>query len=220
MNVDPPATRDPLTTANELRRKSWAKEAPKYDKRIGFFEKRIFGPEHREWACSRAEGKTLEVAVGTGLNLALYPPGVELVGLDLSEEMLERARRRAEDLSRDVTLRTGDAHALPFDDETFDTAVCTYSLCNIPDPRLALREMKRVLRPGGKLILVDHIGSAVTPILWMQKAVEFFSVRREGEHMTRRPLHYARDEGFEIIERDRLSAGGIIERLVAVKPPA
>ena len=206
-----------LDDANDLRRRRWAREAPRYDKRIGFFERRLFGDEHREWACTRASGKTLEVAVGTGLNLSLYPVDVDLVGLDLSPEMLEIARRRSAELGRDVELREGDAHSLPFEDETFDSVICTYSLCNIPDPHRAVGEMKRVLRPQGKVILVDHIRSAVKPILWVQKGIEFFSVRSEGEHMTRRPLEHVTAHGLDVVERQRLGTGAMIERLVATK---
>lgn len=209
-----------LAAANELRRKAWAKQAAAYDKRIGFFERRVFGPQHREWACSRATGRTLEVAVGTGLNFTLYPSEVELTGLDLSAEMLGIARQRARDLGRAVDLREGDAHALPFDTESFDAVVCTYSLCNIPEPRLAVAEMKRVLRPEGKLILVDHIRSSVKPLFWFQKALELPSRRLEGEHMTRRPLEYVKAAGFDVIERDRMGPGGIVERLVATPPSA
>jgi len=207
-----------LERRNDKVRRSWAKQAPRYDKSIGFFERRVFGSEHREWACSRATGDTLEVAIGTGLNVAHYPDEVKLTGVDLSPEMLAIARERTSGLSREVDLQQGDAHALPFENATFDTVVCTYSLCNIPDARLAVAEMRRVLRPGGKLILVDHIRSAVKPILWLQKAVEFFTRRLEGEHMTRRPLEHVRAEGFDVQVRNRLRAG-VVERLVAVKPP-
>ena len=206
-----------LADANALRRRAWAKEADRYDKRIGFFERRVFGAQHRTWACARASGKTLEVAVGTGLNLPLYENDVDLVGLDLSPEMLEIARRRATELERDVELREGDAHALPFEYETFDTVICTYSLCNIPDPHRAVGEMERVLRPGGKLVLVDHIRSAAKPMLWFQKASELFAVRAEGEHMTRRPLEQVTAHRFEVVERERLGPGAMIERLVAIK---
>ena len=207
-----------LQRANELRLRAWAKSSARYDKSMGFFERRVFGTGHRGWACSRAEGRTLEVAVGSGLNLHLYPTQLDLVGIDLSPEMLALAKQRAADAGRDVDLRTGDAHALPFEDGSFDSVVCTYSLCNIPDPHRAVAEMKRVLKPGGKLILVDHIRSAVKPLFWVQKVVEFFSVKADGDHQTRRPLEQVKANGFEIVERDRRAPGGIIERLVAVKP--
>jgi ubiquinone/menaquinone biosynthesis C-methylase UbiE len=208
-----------LERSNEKRRRSWAKRALKYDKSIGFFERRIFGTDHREWACSRAQGDTLEVAIGTGLNISFYETSVHLTGIDLSPEMLQVCRQRAVETRPDIELREADAHALPFEDASFDTVVCTYSLCNIPDPHRAVGEMKRVLRPGGRLILIDHIRSAVRPILWVQKAVEFFSMRLEGEHMTRRPLEHVRGAGFEVLERDRLGPGGVVERLLALKRP-
>lgn len=207
-----------LDTQNDKRRRAWAKQAAGYDKSIGFFERRVFGRSHRPWACSKASGDVLEIAVGTGLNLQHYPSVARVTGLDLSPEMLEIARQRVSDLGRSVNLREGDAHDLPFADSSFDTAVCTYSLCNIPDPKAALREMRRVLRPGGTLILVDHIRSSATPILWFQKAIEFFSRRFEGEYMTRRPADHVEELGFEIKERDRLGPTGVVERVVATKP--
>lgn len=203
--------------ALDHRRKAWAKLAPKYDKKIDFFERKILGQGHREWACSQATGETLEVAIGTGLNLPHYPSNVSLTGIDLSSEMLAIARERAEELGRSVDLREADAQALPFEDASFDTVVCTYSLCNVPDDAVAIREMKRVLKPGGRLILVDHIRSAVKPIFWIQKVWEFFSIRIDGDHQTRRPLAHVKAEGFEVIARDRMR-GGVLERLVAVKP--
>jgi ubiquinone/menaquinone biosynthesis C-methylase UbiE len=211
--------RDDLARRNAKVRRSWAKQASFYDKSIGFFERRLVGTGHRPWACSRATGDVLEVAIGTGLNLPYYTEDVRVTGVDLTPEMLIVARRRAVDLGRDVDLRKGDAHKLEFPDASFDSVVCTYSLCNIPDPQRALSEMNRVLRPGGKLILVDHIRSGVSPVLWFQKFIEFFSIRLGGEHMTRRPLEYIQALGFELLERDRLGPGGIVERLVAVKSP-
>jgi ubiquinone/menaquinone biosynthesis C-methylase UbiE len=199
-------------------RRSWAKQAPRYDKQIGFFERRVFGRSHRPWACSRASGDVLEVAIGTALNLPHYSQEVRLVGLDLSAEMLDRAKDRARELGREVELREGDAHDLPFPDSSFDAVVCTYSLCNIPDPELAVSEMRRVIRPAGKLILVDHIRSASRPVYWLQKAFEFITARLEGEHMTRRPAEYVEAAGFDIVERERLGPTGVVERLVAIKP--
>lgn len=208
-----------IAAGNSKVKRSWGKRADKYDKSIGFFERRLFGTEHRVWACSRASGDTLEVAVGTGLNLPLYDDDVRLTAIDLSPEMLAIARERVARIGLAVDLREADAHALPFQDEAFDAVVSTYSLCNIPNPHRAVEEMKRVLRPNGKLILVDHIRSSVRPVLWMQKAIEFLTARSEGEHMTRRPLDQVVAHGFDVIERQRLAPGAVVERLVAVKKP-
>ncbi|MDQ3645542.1 MAG: class I SAM-dependent methyltransferase [Actinomycetota bacterium] len=192
----------------------WDKEAPKYDKRIGWCERHLFGQDHRPWACSHAHGDVLEVAVGTGLNLPFYPADLRLTAIDLSPGMLEIARRRAADLGREVTFQEGNAHSLPFEDHRFDTVLCTLSLCNIPDERLALQEMKRVLRPGGRLVLVDHIRSSNRVVFGLQRVIELASVRFEGDHMTRRPLQHVAALGFEIEDTQR-SRWGIVERVLA-----
>lgn len=215
--TDRPLSPAERAEANELRRRAYARDAQRYDKQMRFFERRVFGSEHRTWACSQATGDTLEVAIGTGLNLPHYPAGVRLTGLDLSPEMLELAQIRATEMGRPVELKEGDAQELPFPDSRFDTVLCTYSLCNVPDETRTIAEMKRVLKPGGRLILVDHIRSSVKPILWFQHLVEAVSSRTEGEYMTRRPLIKVKAAGFEVQACDRLRAG-VIERLVAVKP--
>src|SRR5262249_2166991 len=154
----------------------WEQMAPRYDKDIQFWERIQFGGG-REWVASRARGRVLEVAVGTGRNLAHYPSDVAITGVELSPAMLELARQRATELGIGADLRVGDAQALPFDDETFDTAVCTLSLCTIPDPDVAIAEMRRVLRPGGQMLLLDHIGSSWWPIWAGQRLLEKFTIR-------------------------------------------
>jgi ubiquinone/menaquinone biosynthesis C-methylase UbiE len=201
---------------NARRRKAWDKQAANYDKQIGWFERRIFG-DHRTWACGQANGRVLEVAVGTGLNLPLYPHDADVTAIDLSPEMLAIARRRATDLGRVLDLREGDAHELPFGNDTFDTVVCTYSLCNIPDIERAVSEMKRVLKSGGRLILVDHVRSTSRIALAVQKAIEFVSVRVDGDRMTRRPIEQVKAAGFDVVIDERFKLG-IVERVVATKP--
>ena len=147
------------TTRTERWHRYWDKHSRTYDKQMGFFDRHVFGGS-RDWACAQASGDVLEVAVGTGLNLDAYPDDITLTGLDLSDPMLDIARTRAARLGRDVTLLQGDAYTLPFPDASFDTVVCTFGLCAIPDAQTALAEMTRVLRPRGRLILVDHIESS------------------------------------------------------------
>lgn len=202
--------------ANERQRMKYAAQASTYDKDSDFEERWLYGTEHRTWACSRATGTTLEVAIGTGLNLPLYPPEVRLVGLDLTPEMLALARRRAADHAIPVALCESDAQALPFSNGTFDTVLSTYSMCTVPDERKAVLEMRRVLKPGGLLILVDHVRSSVPLFYWAQRLLELAPSRGERE-LTRRPITHVLDAGFVIDETDRLRAG-MIERLVARKP--
>lgn len=202
---------------NAWLRRAWDRQATRYDRQMGRWERRLLGQDNRAWACERANGDVLDVAIGTGLNIPLYDPDAKVTGVDLSPAMLDIARQRAVECGRKVDLREGDAHNLAFDDTSFDTVVCTFSLCNIPDLHQAISEMQRVLRPGGRLVLVDHIRSSVKPIYWLQKGIEVLSVRIDGDRMTRRPVDMVEELGFDIAERDRFR-WGIVERLVAVKP--
>jgi ubiquinone/menaquinone biosynthesis C-methylase UbiE len=145
-----------------------------------------------------------------------YPDDLTLIGVDLSPDMLAVARARAEQLGRALELLEADAQDLPFPDNSFDTVVCTYALCSVLDDFLAVGEMRRVLRPGGRLILVDHVRSTVPPIYWLQWLYEFVPRHTKGEYMTRRPAQHVKSHEFEIVAHDRLRAG-VVERVVAVK---
>jgi len=205
-------------TATARQKRVWDRTAPSYDRQIAVVEKVLLG-DGREWLGAQARGRVLEVAVGTGRDLPHYPADATVTGVDLSPAMLAIARRRAADLGRDADLREADAQHLPFGDASFDTVVCALSLCTIPDPAAAIREMKRVLVPGGRLLLLDHVSSTWRPIHAAQWLVERVTIRFAGEHLTRRQLPLVRAAGFEIVAHERLKAG-VVERVVARKPAA
>src|SRR3977135_2243075 len=147
------------------------REAPKYDRQIGFFEKVLFGGG-REGVCSQAEGEVLEIASGPGRNLPFYSPSVRLTMTEFTPAMLELARRRQAQLGREGELRGGDAQQLDFPDGSFDTVVCTLGLCTIPDDRAAVHEVRRVLRPGGRFLLLEHVRSPRRVIRAVQHALD------------------------------------------------
>jgi ubiquinone/menaquinone biosynthesis C-methylase UbiE len=132
--------------------------------------------------------------------------------------MLDLARQRANGLGIDAEMVEGDAEALPFPDSRFDTVVCALSLCSIPDPAKAIAEMARVLKPGGWLLLLDHIGSSWPPIHAGQWLLERLTTRSAGEYFTRRQLPLVQAAGLEVVETERLKAGSV-ERICARKPP-
>ena len=205
-------------TPTARQRRVWDRNAPSYDKQIAFFE-RIQFAGGREWLGERVHGRVLEVAIGTGLNLPHYPVDATVTGVELSPAMLAIARQRAADLGRAVDLREGDAERLPVADASFDTVVCALSLCTIPNPATAVAEMNRVLVPGGRLLLLDHIGSSWPPIYAAQWLFERLTIRLAGEHFTRRQLPIVQAAGFEVVEVERLKAG-TVERIFARKPAA
>jgi ubiquinone/menaquinone biosynthesis C-methylase UbiE len=206
----------PHSAETERIRRLYEKEAPKFDRSMGRWDRTLFAGT-REWVCAQASGDVLEIAIGTARNLPFYPDDTRLTGIELSPPMLEIARKRAEELGREVDLRVGDAEALEFADASFDTVICTYSLCTIPDDRAAVREAKRVLRPGGKFVLAEHVRSPVGVVRAVEKMIEPLAVRFGGDHLTREPLEHLQAEGFTIdeVKRSRL---GIVELVRAHKP--
>jgi ubiquinone/menaquinone biosynthesis C-methylase UbiE len=205
--VDPQAT--------DRVRRIWERYAPRYDRQMRFWEQ-FFFPGGREWVCGQARGETLEVAVGTGLNIGFYPDGVQLTGVDLSAAMLAVAATRAADLGAVAAFREADAERLPFPDACFDTVVCTLGLCSIPDDAAAIAEMHRVLRPGGRLLLLDHVAASNPVLRGAQRVVEVLTFRFTADYLTRRPLPMLESAGFVVETGERFRAG-MVERVRAVR---
>lgn len=177
--------------------------APRYDQQAAYYDRVLLG-DGRAWACAQSRGAVLEVAIGTGRNLPYYPHDRRLTGIDLTPEMLRLARDRARDLGVAVALLVADAQALPFGAASFDSVVCTLGLNAIPDDRAAVAEMYRVLRPGGRLVLLGHVASPYWAVRAVQRWIERWLLSIAGDHQTRQPLPLLR--------------AGIIQRLVATKP--
>lgn len=205
-----------MTRSDDALAGYWDRQAATYDARMSGVERRLFAPS-RQWVCARARGTTLDVAVGTGANLRHYPADVVLTGVDWSRAMLGEAGREARRLGRAVDLRRGDAAALPFPARSFDTVVCTYALCCIPDPLGALREAVRALRPGGRLLLADHVAASFWPLRALQHLVDLVTGPLQGEYYTRRPMTALRTLDVEVVATDRLALG-TIERVHALVP--
>ena len=152
--------------------------------------------DSREWVCRQARGRTLELGAGTGLNFRWYPDDVDLVAVDLDRECVEVSSGRAHELDRTVRLAVADGHRLPFGNDTFDTLVCTLAICDVDDRAATLAEAYRVVRPGGLLLLLDHL-------------------ERRWRHG--RPATLGERVGFKVVERQRLWAG-YFERVRLQKP--
>jgi len=203
--------------STERVRRHYDRSAGSYDRIIAWAEKAFFGTG-REWVCSRARGEVLEVAVGTGRNLPFYPKDTRLTGIELSPKMLAIARRRASESGIEADLRVGDAHELPFPDASFDTVTATLALCTIPDDRQAVTEAVRVLRPDGRLLLLEHVRGHFLTVRLLQSVLNPLTLLLEHDHLLREPLHHVESAGL-VVERLERSKLGIVERLAAYKPP-
>lgn len=191
------------------------REAARYDRAVRIPERLLFG-DGRAWAASHARGDVLEIAAGTGRNFPYYPPGVRITAQDLSPAMLEIARARARTLAREINLQVGDAQNLALGADRFDSVVCTLSLCTIPDDRRALSEIRRVLRPGGRVILLEHVRSTLTLVRALQRLLEPLANRYAGDHLLRDPLDHLTELGFSV-EFCARSRADIVERAIARK---
>lgn len=156
--------------------------------------------ERRMALIPQAQGAVLEIGIGSGLNLPFYTPAVKrLYGIDPSKTLLAMARKRARKAPFPVILLAQSAERLPLMDASIDTVVSTWTLCSIPDVDTALREMKRVLRPGGRLLFVEH-GASPDPAVhaWQQRLNPIWKTFAGGCHLNRRIDQLVRAAGFGI----------------------
>lgn len=193
--------------------------APFYDRMESLSERRYHPWRRRLWSLVWGPD-VLELGVGTGKNLSYYPSHLSMTAIDLTPGMLERACRRAATLGVNVALHLGDAQHLDFPDATFDEVVATFVFCSVPDPVLGLREAARVLKPGGRLLLLEHMRAA-TPLLGA--LMDLFNpvvVRMMGANINRRTAENVQRSGLQLLQVEELGMGGIFKLIVAEKQAA
>jgi ubiquinone/menaquinone biosynthesis C-methylase UbiE len=189
------------------------RKAHSYDRWLAYYDRWMKVGESRHRLLSHARGQTLEVGAGTGVNLPHYPVGVKLTAVELSPAMLEVARRRATRLGIAVDLRLGHAAAMDFADGQFDTVVATHFLSVVADEQRVVSEIDRVLRPGGHLLVLDHVQSHLTPVRLIQKVLDPVATRYSGWHIGRDLVGLLTSHGF-LIDQRRRSRLGMLDEVV------
>ena len=173
--------------ATEVSKKRYNRIAPLYDFMTRLMEMSRY--YRRELLWSKVEGvHILEVGVGTGKSFSYYPPDVVITAVDFSDRMLKRARDKASKQKVKVRLQQMDVQNLEFEDNTFDTVVASFVFCSVPDPVRGLMEVKRVCKPGGKVVLLEHVLSANRILGWFMNLANPLVVRMIGANINRQTV--------------------------------
>jgi ubiquinone/menaquinone biosynthesis C-methylase UbiE len=174
----------------------------KWDFSSSFYDLLAYGPERR-WAPDKRElfanmhGKVLFVAMGTGQDIPFFPPGRDIVGIDISPRMLAKAKTRAARYAGSLDLRVMDIHELEFPDHSFDQVVTSCTLCSVPNPVAGLTALRRVLKAGGILYMFEHTGSHIFPFNLMLELMTPLW-KPIGPEMNRDTVSNVEKAGFEI----------------------
>ena len=168
----------------------------------------------RLWSQVRGQN-LLDAGVGTGKNMIFYPKGLNVTGVDLTPGMLKRARKRAANLKIDVDLQLGDVQALEFPDNYFDTVVATFVFCSVPDPVLGLREIHRIVKPNGQVLLLEHVRSCNAVLGKLMNLANSIVVRMTGANINRDTVENVRRSGLVIDHVENLGVGNIYKFIVA-----
>lgn len=200
--------------ATALARARYDRQARTYDCRQGLLE--VFQRPWRKRLWELTAGpRVLEVGVGTGLNMPFWRPDLQITAIDLAPHMVEQARERAARLSQTADLRVGDAQALEFPDGCFDTGVATCVFCSVPDPVQGLRELGRAVRPGGRILLLEHMRPENPVLGALTDLLSPLTVRLVGAYLNRRTLDNIRAAGLQIESVEDLSMAGMFKLIVA-----
>ena len=204
--------------ATALTRARYQRISPVYDKIEWLMERRFKLWRQKLWQ-SVCGPEVLEVGVGTGKNMEFWRADLEITAIDLTPGMLDIARHRAWSLDWDVDLHLGDVQLLEFPSASFDTVVATFVFCSVPDPVKGLRELGRVVRPHGQILLLEHIRIDRPVIGKLMDILAPLIVRLNGANINRRTVENVRAAGLQIDRVDDLDDMGMF-KLIFARPRA
>ena len=161
-------------------------------------------------------GRVLEVGVGTGRNLPYHPPQSGVTAIDISPKLLAKAARKARKKGQPLALGLMDAQRLAFADGSFDSAAATFVFCSVPDPLVGLAEVRRVLKPGGRFHLLEHVRLKNRILGWLMDRLNPIAVRLSGANINRDTVGNVAKAGFEIVAVDS-HMGGLVKLIEARK---
>ncbi len=204
----------PDARATHITRSRYQRLSHIYDLMEALAEKRYSPWRERLWSLVQGR-EILEVGVGTGKNMPYYPTEVRITAIDLTPGMLSQAGKRAARMSLDADLRLADVQALAFESGQFDGAVATFVFCSVPDPLLGLRELTRVVRPGGQVLLLEHVRSQAKLTGALMDVLNPLVVRMMGANINRRTVENVEKAGLELEAVEDLGMNGIFKFIQA-----
>lgn len=169
----------------------------------------------RQKLLAKAEGKIIEIGVGTGKNFPYYPENADVTGIDIADKMLPFAEKRAAKLGLAVKLMEGDVQSLSFPDNSFDTAVATFVFCSVPDPVLGLKELKRIVKPDGQILLLEHVRIDRPVIGFLMDMLNPVFVNLLGPNINRRTVENVKKAGLTIQHIKHLGPMQMVKMIIA-----
>ncbi len=178
-------------------KQKWDRAAANFDLMAGYGPEKRWEPVKRALFSKMGDGPILFLAIGTGLDVRFFPPNRAIVGIDISDSMIEKARPRVEAYDGQIELRQMDVHEMPFENGHFDQVFTSCTFCSVPRPVEGLEALRRVLKPGGELHMFEHTGSRYFPFRIMLNAMTTLS-KRFGPEMNRPTVENVKAAGFRL----------------------
>ncbi len=178
-------------------KKKWDRASANFDLMAGYGPEKRWEPVKRALFSKMGDGPILFLAIGTGLDVRFFPPNREILGIDISDRMLEKARGRVEAYDGRIELRQMDVHEMPFENGHFDQVFTSCTFCSVPRPVEGLEALRRVLKPGGELHMFEHTGSRYFPFRIMMNVMTPLS-KRFGPEMNRPTVENVKAAGFQL----------------------
>jgi len=182
---------------DDVTRTKWDRAATTFDLMASYGPEKRWEPSKRELFSNMGGGEILFLAVGTGLDVPFFPEGRSITGIDISQEMLDRAKRRTDLYQGNLRVLQADVHDMPFEEGQFDQVFTSCTFCSVPKPIEGLRALKRVLKPNGELFMFEHTGSRFFPFKPMMNLMTVLT-RKIGPEMNRTTVENVLAAGYQL----------------------